>query len=195
MQRRETYATTGPRMTVRFFGGWEFKDEDVNRPNSSAIGYEKGVPMGGELAKAKKGRSPQFMITALKDPEGANLDRVQVVKGWVDATGNEQEKVYNVAASTGRKICDNKLTSVGSTVNVKDATYSNSIGSVSIGTVRTDPDFNANESVFYYVRVMEIQTPRWTAYDAKRFKSKLPAGEPLEIQARAYTSPIWYTPK
>ncbi len=195
MKRRETYATTGPRMTVRFFGGWGFDKGDANRPDLSKTGYDKGVPMGGDLASAPKGKAPSFLIRAVKDPDGANLDRVQVVKGWRSADGELHEKIYNVALSDGRKDKGQKTKRVGSTVNVKDASYTNTIGEAELATVWADPDFKADELAFYYVRVLEIPTPRWTAYDAKYFDIKdIPDEVEMITQERAYTSPIWYTP-
>ena len=196
MKRKETYATTGPRMTVRFFGGWEYETDDAFKPDLARIGYSKGVPMGGDLVHAPKGKTPSFLIRAVKDPDGANLDRVQVIKGWHDKQGELYEKVYNVALSDGRK--ENKkgkAPTVGSTVNLKNASYTNSIGDPELAVVWQDPDFNKDELAFYYVRVLETPTPRWTAYDAKYFGLEdLPEEVPMVIQERAYTSPIWYSP-
>jgi len=197
MERRETYATTGPRMLVRFFGGWDFVDADAQTRQPAAVGYRKGVPMGGDLPPAASGASPSFLVAALKDPIGANLDRVQVVKGWVGADGKSQERVYDVAVSGGRTIGrDGRCrTPVGNTVDVANATWSNSIGATELITVWRDPDFDASLSAFYYVRVIEIPTPRWTAYDAKYFGIEDVADDvEMVTQERAYTSPIWYTP-
>ena len=195
MQRRETYATTGPRIPVRFFGGWDYKMEDIQSPNYVGIGYKKGVPMGGDLTKAPKGKALTFLIHAAKDPEGANLDRVQVVKGWLGKDGSLNEKIYNVALSDNRKTDkDGKAPPVGNTVDVKNATYTNSIGDPELAAYWTDPDFSPNEKAFYYVRVLEIPTPRWTNYDAAFFGVEIPEGVPTSQQERAYTSPIWYTP-
>ena len=196
MQRRETYATTGPRMVVRFFGGWDFEAKDAHDRMPAAVGYAKGVPMGGDLRKAPAGKAPTFLVAALKDPIGANLDRAQVVKGWLDAKGELQEKVYDVAWSDARKPDPKtgKLPSVGSTVDVANATWANSIGSPELSAVWKDPSFDASQRAFYYVRVIEIPTPRWTAYDAKRFGVKPLPGTRMTITERAYTSPIWYTP-
>jgi hypothetical protein len=193
MERKEVYATTGPRMTVRLFGGWDFTFGDLNSAEMPEIGYQKGVPMGGDLIGAKS-EAPTFMIVATKDASGANLDRVQIVKGWEDANGDVYEKVYNVALSDGRALSDNPKP-VGNTVDLKNATYSNSIGDVELSALWIDPDFDATQDSFYYVRVLEIPTPRWTVYDAKFFGTELNEdGFPVIIQERAYTSPIWYTP-
>ena len=196
MKRKEVYASTGPRMTVRFFGGWDYQSEDAFKPDLARIGYEKGVPMGGDLAQAPTDQSPRFLIRAVKDPDGANLDRVQVIKGWHDQQGELHEKIYNVALSDDRKQnWRGKVKPVGNTVDVANASYINSIGDPELAVVWTDPDFDANELAFYYVRVLEIPTPRWTAYDAKFFKIKnVPEEVPMITQERAYTSPIWYTP-
>jgi Protein of unknown function (DUF3604) len=197
MQRRETYATTGPRMTVRFFGGWDFGPADAHNRMPAAIGYGKGVPMGGDLSDAPVGKSPTFLVAALKDPIGANLDRLQVIKGWVDAKGDVQEKVYDVVwgdAGKRQPGANGKLPPVGDTVDVENATWSNTIGDPELIAVWKDPDFDAKQRAFYYVRVLEIPTPRWTAYDAKRFGIKPLPGTTMKLQERAYTSPIWYTP-
>jgi len=197
MQRRETYATTGPRMTVRFFGGWDFERADATNRMPAAIGYSKGVPMGGDLRDAPTGKSPTFLVAALKDPIGANLDRIQVVKGWLDAKGEVHEQVYDVVWGDAdkRKLGTNgKLPPVGDTVDVENATWSNAIGDPELITVWKDPNFDARQRAFYYVRVLEIPTPRWTAYDAKRFGIKPLPGTTMKLQERAYTSPIWYTP-
>ena len=195
MQRRETYATTGPRMLVRFFGGYDFTPADANTRSPAVIGYTKGVPMGGDLEAAPAGKVPSFLVAALKDPIGANLDRYQIVKGWVDAKGEMQEKVYDVAWSGDRKPgADGKVPSVGSTVDVANATWTNTIGAGEMITVWKDPEFDPTLRAFYYVRVIEIPTPRWTAYDAKYFNVKMGPEVTMQMQERAYTSPIWYTP-
>jgi hypothetical protein len=196
MQRREVYATTGSRISVRFFGGWDYGAEDIHRPTYLDVAYAGGVPMGGDLTAAPKDRAPKFMVHAVKDPDGANLDRVQVVKGWLERDGSLQEKVYDVAWSGDRSPDPKtgKLFPVGSTVDVEAATYDNSIGTAQLSTVWEDPDFDAKERAFYYVRVLEIPRPRWTAYDAAFFDLDLPEEIPMVIQDRAYTSPIWYTP-
>ena len=196
MQRKETYATTGPRMVVRFFGGWEFEAGDAGTRSPAVIGYTKGVPMGGDLSNAPAGKSPAFLVAALKDPIGANLDRVQIVKGWLDSKGDTHEKVYDVVWAGDRKpdSKSGKLPPVGDTVDVPNATYTNSIGASELIKVWKDPEFDASQRAFYYVRVLEIPTPRWTAYDAKYFGIKMPPKVPMKGQERAYTSPIWYTP-
>jgi hypothetical protein len=196
MKRRETYATTGPRMSVRFFGGWDFGPADANNRMPAAVGYAKGVPMGGDLKSAPQGKSPTFLVAALKDAIGANLDRIQVVKGWVDKDGKAQERVYDVAVSGGRKIdADGRAKApVGNTVDVENATWANTIGAPELISVWKDPQFDAKQRAFYYVRVIEIPTPRWTAYDAKRFGIKALPGTAMVLQERAYTAPIWYTP-
>ncbi len=197
MERRETYATTGTRMIVRLFGGWDFKPEDAYSRLPADIGYTKGVPMGGELSAAPSGNAPTFLVAALKDPIGANLDRIQIIKGWVDESGESREKVYDVVwanADERQPGADGKLPPVGNTVNVEEATWTNTIGGPELITAWSDPDFDPAESAFYYARVIEIPTPRWTAYDAKKFGLDLPAEVPMVQQERAYTSPIWYTP-
>jgi hypothetical protein len=196
MKRRETYASTGPRMVVRFFGGWDFAQADANNRMPAAIGYAKGVPMGGDLTRAPQGRSPTFLIAALKDAIGANLDRIQIIKGWVDKDGKTQERIYDVAVSGGRKIgADGRCkTPVGDTVDVENATWTNTIGAPELITTWKDPNFDPTLRAFYYVRVLEIPTPRWTAYDAKRFGVKPLPATTMKLQERAYTSPIWYTP-
>jgi hypothetical protein len=196
MKRRETYATTGPRMVVRLFGGWDFKPADANNRMPAAIGYAKGVPMGGDLESAPEGKSPTFIAAVLKDPIGANIDRIQIIKGWTDKNGKSRERIYDVAVSDGRKIdAEGRCkTPVGSTVDVKNATWTNTIGAPELITVWKDPDFDPAQRAFYYARVLEIPTPRWTAYDAKRFGTKPLPGTVMTLQERAYTSPIWYTP-
>jgi len=195
MKRRETYATTGPRMIVRLFGGWDFEPADANTRLPANVGYAKGVPMGGDLSAAPEGKAPTFLVAALKDPIGANLDRYQIVKGWMDASGTLHEKVYDVAWSGDRRPGpDGKLPPVGSTVDVANATWTNTIGATELITVWKDPDFDPKQRAFYYGRVIEIPTPRWTAYDAKYYGLTVPSEVRMTIQDRAYTSPIWYTP-
>jgi hypothetical protein len=196
MARRETYATTGPRMFVRFFAGWDFEEKDANNRMPANIGYSKGVPMGGDLPAAPEGKAPTFLVAALKDPIGANLDRYQIIKGWMDAKGELHEKVYDVAWSGDRKPdADGKLPPVGNTVDVAEATWANTIGASELIAVWTDPDFDPAQKAFYYGRVIEIPTPRWTAYDAKYYEVKMPEEVAMTTQERAYTSPIWYTPE
>jgi hypothetical protein len=197
MERRETYATTGPRMIVRFFGGWDFVPQDAVSRLPAETGYLKGVPMGGDLREAPAGKAPAFLVAALKDPIGANLDRIQIVKGWLDANGDVQEKVYDVVwgdADTRKPGADAKLPPVDNTVDVAKAIWTNTIGDPELITVWTDPDFDPALRAFYYARVIEIPTPRWTAYDAVRFGIQMPPEVPMITQERAYTSPIWYTP-
>jgi hypothetical protein len=206
MHRKETYATTGTRMVVRFFGGWEFDENDASNRLPAQAGYTKGVPMGGDLRSAPAGKVPTFLVAALKDPIGANLDRIQIVKGWVDAAGNTQEKVYDVVWSGDRKFGrdgkllaalrnrDGKPLSVGNTVDVQNATWTNTIGDAELIAAWKDPEFDPALRAFYYARVLEIPTPRWPAYDAKRFGNKPLEGTQMTIAERAYTSPIWYTP-
>jgi hypothetical protein len=194
MMRRETFSTTGPRMTVRFFGGYDFADSDAAGDVAKA-GYSKGVPMGGDLKAAPAGKKAGFLVAAMKDPDGANLDRVQVIKGWLGADGKTHEKIYEVVWAGERKPdAAGKLPPVGSTVDVAKASYANSIGAAQLIAHWTDPDFDPALKAVYYVRVLEIPTPRWTAYDQMRFKDKMPDNIPMSLQERAFTSPIWYSP-
>lgn len=196
MMRKETYATTGSRITVRFFAGWDFSEKDTHTRLPAAIGYEKGVPMGGDLRKAPAGKSPTFLVAAMKDPYSGNLDRIQIIKGWMDAKGYTHEKVYDVVWSGDRKPGANgKLPAVGNTVDVENATWSNSIGSPELIATWVDPEFDASQNAFYYARVIEIPTPRWTAYEALRFGTQMTSDVPMTTQERAYTSPIWYAPQ
>ena len=196
MMRKETYGTTGPRMLVRFFGGWEFEEADALHRLPADIGYMKGVPMGADLPANPGSGAPSFLVAALKDPMSGNLDRIQIVKGWVDASGERHEQVYDVVWSDDRVPgADGKLPPVGNTVDLSTATWTNTIGSSELITVWTDPDFDPDISAVYYARVLEIPTPRWTAYDAVRFGIEMPSADvPMTTQERAYTSPIWYTP-
>jgi len=197
LRRREVYASTGPRITVRFFGGWNYEEQDAFSPQIAEIGYAEGVPMGGDLTNAPEDAAPRFIIRAVKDPEGANLDRVQIIKGWRSLDGRLQEKIYNAAVSDGRTIPKGggPVLPVGSTVDVQNAAYTNTIGDPELVAVWTDPDFDSEELAFYYARVIEIPKPRWTAYDRKFFRIEdLQKNIPMVIQDRVYTSPIWYTP-
>jgi len=196
MKRKEVYATTGTRIRVRVFGGWDFEAEDLKNPDLTALGYQGGVPMGGDLSKAPRGKAPAFLIQALRDPDGANLDRVQIIKGWLDKKGETHERIYDIAVSDERKIGSNgrSMKPVGNTVDVAKATYTNSIGDATLTGYWADPDFDSKEHAFYYVRVLEIPTPRWTTYDAAFYGIDLPDNVPATLQDRAYTSPIWYTP-
>ncbi|MGI9478728.1 MAG: DUF3604 domain-containing protein, partial [Hyphomicrobiaceae bacterium] len=194
--RREVFATTGTRMRVRVFGGWDFASKDLFRSDFAKHGYRRGVPMGGDLTMAPEGKQPTLLIRAVRDPDGANLDRVQVIKGWLDADGKTHELIYDVACSDGRKIDAKKRCEapVGNTVNVEQATYDNSIGEAALEAHWKDTEFDPTQRAFYYVRVLEIPTPRWTTFDAKVFGVELPKEVPATLQERAYTSPIWFTP-
>ena len=196
LKRKEVYATTGERPIVRVFGGWDFVPADKDSPNFAEQGYARGVPMGGNLTNAPAGKSPAFVVFAQRDPYGSNLDRIQIIKGWVGKDGKAQERIFDVAVSGGRKIGpDGRCkTSVGNTVDVANATYSNSIGAAYLSAYWKDPAFDPQEHAFYYVRVIQIPSPRWTAYDQKRFGIKMAANVPMTTTGRAYTSPIWYKP-
>jgi hypothetical protein len=195
--RKEVYATTGPRIAIRVFGGFSFVAADANARDIATVGYSKGIPMGGDLSNAPKGKAPSLLIHAVKDPISGNLDRVQVIKGWLDAAGQTHEHVYDVAWSGNRKIdAKGKLPAVGNTVDVKSAKYTNTIGAAQLATVWTDPDFNPTQRAFYYVRVIEIPTPRHSLYDAVALGIDVKeTGQPATIQERAYSSPIWYNPQ
>jgi len=193
--RKETFATSGTRMKVRFFGSFDFAKDTFGSKDWLTTAYAKGVPMGGDLSEAPGSKAPTFLIVALKDPDGANLDRIQVIKGWVGGDGDTHEKIYDVALSDDRSVgADGKVPPVGNTVNVKDASYTNSIGDVELRATWTDPDFDASHRAVYYARVLEIPTPRWSTYDAANLGVDVPKDLPASIQERAWTSPIWYTP-
>jgi hypothetical protein len=197
MQKKEAYATTGTRIVVRLFGGWDYAEDEVYRPDAVSIGYRKGVPMGGDLEGKPSGKkAPVFMVGAMKDPWSGNLDRIQIIKGWIDKGGKRQERIYDVAVSDGRTIdADGRCrTPVGDTVDVENASYLNNIGDAELRAVWTDPDFDPKLPAFYYARVLEIPTPTWPAYDRKFYGSDIPDTVAMKGQERAYTSPIWYTP-
>ena len=195
MQNKETYSTTGSRIMVRFFGGWDFTEADAQNRLPANVGYGKGVPMGSDLSAAPDGKSPSFLVAALRDPLSGNLDRIQIVKVWVDKSGERQEKVHDVVWSGHRKPgADGKLPLVGNTVDIPNATWSNTIGAPELIAAWTDPEFDPTASAVYYARVLEIPTPRWTAYEAKRFGIKMDKEIPMVNVERAITSPIWYTP-
>jgi hypothetical protein len=195
MVRKETYASTGPRMKVRVFAGWDFTAEDLDSRDFVQRGYDKGVPMGGDLNTAAPGQAPSLMVVALKEPDGANLDRLQIIKGWMDSEGQTHERIYDVACGDDRSIVERRCdAAVGNTVDVETATYTNSIGTAALRAIWSDPDFDAAQRAFYYVRLLEIPTPRWTTYDAVRYEVDVPDDVPASQQDRAYTSPIWYTP-
>ena len=196
LRRRETYATSGPRISLRFFGGWTLAENALDRPDGIALAYRDGVPMGGELDSSGAGETapaPEFLVWATKDPLGANLDRAQIVKLWVDADGASHERVHDVGAGDGRRVgADGKLPPVGSTVDIAKASYRNAIGAAEIAARWRDPAFDPAQAAAYYVRVLEIPTPRWTAYDAKRLG--VPAPAPTTLRERAVSSAIWYQP-
>jgi hypothetical protein len=194
-RRKEVYATTGPRLKVQMFGAWGFPKGTAKSENFARIGYQYGVPMGGDLTATKTKSAPSFILRAVKDPVGANLDRMQIVKGWVNERGQQFEKVYNVAWSGQRELDANgKLPSVGNTVDTQAATYTNNVGEAELFAQWVDPDFDPNQSAFYYARVLQIPTPRNALYDSLALGLEKPPSGPKTIQERAYTSPIWYQP-
>ena len=196
MRRREVYATTGSRITLRFFGGWHYADKDLTSPDMPRLGYAGGVPMGAGLPPRPRdsAASPVFMVAASRDPDGANLDRIQIIKGWLDSNGQPQEKIYNVALSDGRRVdAAGKAPPVGSTVDLASATYSNSIGSAELRALWRDPDFDLQQRAFYYARVLEIPKPSWQSYDVVRLRDDFPDSVTRTVQDRAYSSPIWYS--
>jgi hypothetical protein len=199
MERKETFATSGPRIKLRFFAGWDLGIDSISDEDLVTHAYANGVPMGSDLASPQSGdqsQSPSFLIQAIKDSEGANLDRVQMIKGYLDKEGNPQEKIFEVVWAGDRAVGSNgKLPAIGNTVDIPNASYTNDIGAVSFQTIWTDPEFDASQSAFYYLRVLEIPTPRWTTYDAKTLGVAPPTDVPETIQERAWSSPIWYTPK
>ena len=195
MKRKETYGTSGPRMSLRMFAGWEFSAADAKQRDIAEVGYQKGVPMGGDISAGPKNTAPGFLIAGRMDPIGATLDRLQVVKGWVDSSGKAQEKVYDIAWVGDRRLNKaGKLPAIESTVDVEQATWSNEQGAAELISFWQDPDFVAEQRAFYYARLLEVPTPRWTAYDQKRFAIKMDEEVPMVIQERAYGSPIWYLP-
>jgi hypothetical protein len=195
MLRREVYATTGTRISVRLFAGFDFGEADLTRPDWAKRGYAKGVPMGGVLGKASRLSKPGFLIRAMRDPDGANLDRIQIIKGWLSAAGERRERIYDVALSDDREVgADGKVPTVGNTVDLKQASYRNSVGASLLEAFWEDSDFDRNQNAFYYARVIEIPTPRWTTLDAKAFGSEVPDVAETTTQERAYTSPVWYSP-
>jgi len=210
MKRKEVFATSGTRLRVRVFAGWDFEEAEVDRWDFAKQGYSRGVPMGGDLRNAPEGQSPVVMVRAMRDPDGANLDRIQIIKGWTSSDGAAHERIFDVAVSDGRQIAaDGRCTQpVGNTVDVQEASFSNSIGDpmlfaywtdpdfdATLAAVWTDPDFDPKRPAAYYVRVLEIPTPRWSTFDSVRNKLPLPKVVPATIQERAWSSPIWYAPK
>jgi hypothetical protein len=198
MYRKEVFATSGSRLTVRLFGGWNFTAADAKSRDLVNIGYAKGVPMGADLPKAVKGaKAPSFLVAAMKDALSGNLDRIQIIKGWTDKDNKEHEKIFNVAwadKKTRKLGRDGKIPAVGDTVDVATATWKDTIGAAELTGQWSDPEFDPSQRAYYYLRAIEIPTPRWTAYDAVRFGIKLPPEVPMKHQERAWSSPIWYTP-
>jgi hypothetical protein len=200
MKRKETFATSGPMITLRFFGSFDYATDDVQKPDFLKHAYATGVPMGGDLnpgaLKPGTGKAPTFLVMASKDPKSGNLDRIQIVKAWLDTAGKQHEKIYDVAWSGDRNPgADGKLPAVGTSVDLKTATYTNDIGAPQLATGWTDPDFRPEENAVYYARVLEIPTPRWNTYDAARQDMAPLTNVPATLQERAWSSPIWYTPE
>jgi hypothetical protein len=199
LERKETFATSGPRIQLRFFAGWNLEVDSLVGDAWIEEAYTNGVPMGGELKGITHDGSkfsPSFLIQAIKDVEGANLDRIQVIKGFLDEEGVALETIYDVVWAGERSIDNNgKLPAIGNTVDITSATYSNRIGNVNLQTIWTDPDFNPSQSAFYYLRVLEIPTPRWSTYDAASLGIDPLSELPTTIQERAWSSPIWYNPQ
>jgi hypothetical protein len=193
MKRKEVYATSGTRLRVRVFGGFGFEESDLPRSDFAAYGYKNGVPMGGDLG-ASVGSAPRFLVRALRDPDGANLDRLQIIKGWLNADGTTSEQIVDIACADRALIGSGCDGAVGNTVKADEATYTNDIGAPILAGYWEDPEFDAAQQAYYYARALEIPTPRWTTYDRKFFGVELPEGAPVSIQERAYTSPIWYSP-
>jgi len=194
-KRKETYATSGPRLRVQLFAGWDFPDNAESSEDFARIGYDYGVPMGGDLTANASASAPEFLVRAVKDPMDANLDRLQIVKGWVDAAGQQYEKVYNIDWSGDRELdAEGNLPAVGNTVDLKSARYTNSIGQAEFAVKWSDPDFDPAQSAFYYARVLQIPTPRNGLYDSLALGLDNPPRGPKTLQERAYTSPVWYTP-
>jgi len=192
---KETYGTSGTMIRLRFFGGWGYSSDLIKDEQFVEKAYQGGVPMGQDLPK-KAGAAPTFAVWALKDPESGNLDRIQIVKGFINKWGRTDEKIYDVALSDGRKADpkSGKIPPVGNTVDASKATYTNDIGDTQLSAVWTDPAFDATQNAVYYVRVLEIPTPRWSTYDSVNSGLPIPEGIPTTIQERAWSSPIWYTP-
>jgi hypothetical protein len=194
MKRREVYATTGSRIVLRFFGGWNYAPDSVHSPYFETIGYRDGVPMGGELTPRSDG-APTFMVQAMKDPDAANLDQVQIIKGWIDDQGKTHEQIYYVALSDDRGVdpTTGLPEPVGSTVDLEKTSFTNTIGAAQLSAQWTDPNFDAAQAAFYYARAIEIPRPRWSEHDRKAFGMDF-KDAPRTIQDRAYSSPIWYRP-
>lgn len=193
MRRKETFATSGPRIAVRFFGGWHYRADLLKQQDWITLAEQQGVPMGQDLP-AGDAAAPSFAVWAIRDPQSGNLDRIQIVKGWVDQSGKSREKLFNVAWSGQRSPdASGQLPAVGNTVDASTATYDNSIGAEQLSSVWVDPEFDPEQEAFYYARVIEIPTPRWTTFDAVHLG--IPPPEPISLQERAVTSAIWYTPQ